>query len=444
MNLFYTEAMPGPQGDILISSNSRNIHQWSEIGCIKMTIIIVVFLGFLSSLSAAAVNVTTVNQTMGEGGVTAALSFTMDATDGADVTVNFNVIGGTATGGGADFTLPATSTVITNGTLVGTATVTLIDDLLDENNETVIVQITSVTGGAGSVGPSDTHTITINDNDDPPTVSLAYANATINENAASTNLVATLGALSELDVVVGITYGGDATATADYTSGNTITVSAGSISSSIAITGVDDALDEPDELVIASISSLTNATELGGGGTQIDTVSIVDDEGVPAVTLSIDNAAISENGGVATVTATLDVASGQNIVVKLSIAGTATVTDDYTIGADSIIIYAGQFTGTVLISAVSEGVYEPDETIIVDLLSVVDGAATETGTQQVTTTLNDANTLPTVTLLMSADTVTEGGAVTLTAILSAPSSIAVVVDYTFGGTAVSGVGNDYT
>src|SRR5262249_38544490 len=94
-----------------------------------------------------------------------------------------------------------------------------------------------------------------------------------------------------------------------------------------------------------------------------------------------------ENAGVATVTATLSAVSGQDVTVNLGFTGTATYPDDYTRSGSSIVIPAGQASGSITLTGVQDTIQEPDETIEVDILSVTNGI--ENGTQQVTATITD-------------------------------------------------------
>jgi hypothetical protein len=113
----------------------------------------------------------------------------------------------------------------------------------------------------------------------------------------------------------------------------------------------------------------------------------------PTVTLSLTGSPMAEAAGVATVTATLSATSASVVTVNLAFAGTATLTTDYTRSGASISIPAGELTGSITLTAVQDTVYEnPNETIIVDIASVVNG--TESGTQQVTATITDSNRAP--------------------------------------------------
>ena len=147
-----------------------------------------------------------------------------------------------------------------------------------------------------------------------------------------------------------------------------------------------------------------------------DTVSIVDDDAAPSVSLAIAPSSVSEATGTATATATLSVISGQDVTVNLAFSGTATNVSDYTRSSTQIVIPAGSTSGSVTLTAVQDAVDEPDETIIVDISSVTNG--TEIGTQQDSVTITDDDVTPTVTLAIVPTTIAEAaGTTTVTATL---------------------------
>ena len=93
----------------------------------------------------------------------------------------------------------------------------------------------------------------------------------------------------------------------------------------------------------------------------------------PGVSLNIDHATIAENLGTATVTATLlDPADGQ-VTINLSFTGSAAFPGDYSRSDIQIVIPSGQSTGSITLTAVSDGDVEVPETINVAITSVTGG-----------------------------------------------------------------------
>ncbi|WP_175469616.1 beta strand repeat-containing protein [Desulfoluna spongiiphila] len=159
-----------------------------------------------------------------------------------------------------------------------------------------------------------------------PTVTLSLAPASsIDENGGSTNAKATLSHAFDKAVTVSLAFSGTAAGSGtDYTaSGASITISSGSLSGTVAITGVDDVLDEADETVIVSISSVTNGSE---SGVQEETVTLTDDDAEPTVVFTSAAQASTDESGTLTLTAELSAVSGRAVTVPFTIGTGSTAT----------------------------------------------------------------------------------------------------------------------
>src|SRR5205814_6254703 len=121
------------------------------------------------------------------------------AASGLDVSIPYTMTG-TAIGGGTDYSITASPAAILAGATTATITVTVVDDTIDENNETVIVTMgapTNATQGATTV-----HTVTITDNDAPPTVTFTAGSQTVAESVGTTEIILQLSAASGQKVTV--------------------------------------------------------------------------------------------------------------------------------------------------------------------------------------------------------------------------------------------------
>lgn len=101
--------------------------------------------------------------TVNEGDGTATFVVTASAASGADITVDWQTVSGTA--GAADFAAGSGTATITAGDTQTTFTVALTDDAVVEGTETFSVELTSADGA--TLGDAS-GTATITDNDDPP------------------------------------------------------------------------------------------------------------------------------------------------------------------------------------------------------------------------------------------------------------------------------------
>ena len=376
--------------------------------------------------------------TIDEDGVpNATLTATLSQAAPTDVVVTLTYTG---TASGSDYTASSTTITILAGQTTGTVTIDPTSDLLSENNETVIADITNVTGGNGATeNGTQTATVTITDND-APTVSLSGGTTIDEDGVPNATLTATLSQAAPTDVDVTLTYTGTASGS-DYTaSSTTITILAGQTTGTVTIDPTSDFLSENNETVIADITNVTGGNGATENGTQTTTVTITDND-APTVSLS-GGTTIDEDGVTnATLTATLSQAAPTDVVVTLAYTGTASGSD-YTASSTTITILAGQTTGTVTIDPTSDLLSENNETVIADITNVTGGnGATENGTQTTTVTITD-NDAPTVSLSGGTTVDEDGGAnATLTATLSQAAPTDVVVTLTYTGTAS---GSDYT
>ncbi|NUQ63357.1 MAG: M28 family peptidase, partial [Pirellulales bacterium] len=372
---------------------------------------------------------------MAEAGGTATVTATLSSVWGQTVTVDLGFSGAATLT--SDYTRSGTQIVIPAGSTTGSITLTAVQDTLDEPNETIVVDVASVTNATESGTQQVTATIT--DDDSPPTVRLSPTNQSIAEAAGTATVTATLSAASGYTVTVTLGFSGTATNSSDYTRSSTqIVIPAGSTSGSITLTAVQDTRDETDETIVVDITGVTNGSEYL---TQTATVTILDDDPPPTVTLSLSGSPMAEAGGVATVTATLSAASGRSVTVNLGFLGTATYSSDYTRSSTQIVIPSGSTTGSITLTAVQDTLDEANETIVVDITSVTN--ATESGVQQVTATIADDDPPPMVGLSLSGSPMAEAaGAATVTATMSVISGQAVTVFLGFSGTAT--LTSDYT
>ena len=104
--------------------------------------------------------------TADESGTTAVITVQLSAVSGRDVTVPFSVNGTSTAVDPDDYTITSSPITITAGNSTADITITIAADSLDEDNETVIVDMGTPTNA--TQGATITHTATITDDDDPP------------------------------------------------------------------------------------------------------------------------------------------------------------------------------------------------------------------------------------------------------------------------------------
>ncbi len=364
------------------------------------------------------------------GGSTSALTITVDYA---------TTISGTATAG-SDYTAIGGTLTFTPGVTSQSFPLTILNDTLDEADETVVLALTNPASATLGVG-GDLATLTIVDNDEPPTVQFSSSAYSVSESGGTATITATLSAESGLPITVTYaTADGSATAGSDYTAiSGTLTFAPLETSQTFAVTVLQDALDEEDETVNLTLSDPVNVT-LGTPGAA--TLTIVDDDPTPTVQFSAAGYSLGESLGLATITVTLSAPSGRSVSVDYATGGgTATEGSDY-IGTSGTLDFAlGQTNRTFTVTILPDALEEPNETINLTLSAPNDAVL---GTPaSATLTIVDDDTPPSVQFSDSAYSVDEsGGTASITVTLSAASSFTVTVNYaTSDGTALAG--SDY-
>ena len=367
-----------------------------------------------------------------------ALTVDLSTASANDVTVNY-AITGTATGSGTDFTLANGSLTIAAGDTSGAITIaSIVNDALDEANETVIVTLTASPTNA-ALGSDDAHTYTINDNDDTPSLSIADVTAA-NESAVNKTFTVTLSAASGLAVTVNYaTSNGTATAGADYTAtSGSLTIAAGATTTTFTVGVLADTLAETNETVTLTLSSASNASISDATAT----LTITDDDS--SVSLSINDVTTSdESAANSTFTVTLSAVSGLAVSFDYATSnGTATSSADYTATSGSLTIAAGATTTTFTVGVLADTLDEDNETVTLTLSGASNATISDaTGTL----TITDDDSLPGVDYRIASSSGAESlSSAVLNVDLSAVSGKAVTVNYAVTGGTATGSGTDFT
>ena len=360
-----------------------------------------------------------------EGG-TARFRVTLSTTSESTVTVRYRTQDDTATAG-SDYSSRSSTLTFSAGTTEQFIDVATTQDTLDEPNETFTVTLSSPSGATLDDG---TATGTINDNDAPPSLSIAHAEA--NEGDVATFDVMLSPASGKSVTVNYATGNGTALAGQDFdsTSGS-LTFDPNTTQRTVRVQTREDAIDEPDETFTVRLNSPGEATL----GTSTATGTIRDDDNPPA--LSIGDTTVEE-GNSAQFTVTLSPASGKTVTVNYATAdGSAQQPADYSFRSGPLTFSPGDLRKTVSVPTIGDNIADDGETFTVNL----SGASNATVQRnQGTATITDDD-LPTLSIRDA--TVEEGNSAQFTVTLSMTSTQTVTVRYgTSDGTAEAG--NDYT
>ena len=363
----------------------------------------------------------------------------------------------------ADYNVPATVTIPANAT-TGTLTVRAeenTDDVPGPVNmeaRTLVLEFGTLTGGI-EAGPPATATTTVNiaDNDDPAvTVSFGAADYSGTEGGTvdvevTLTLPSTTPATTtpERDVVIPIAAVLEGGAVAADFSGLPSSVtfaedaSAAALTQSFTISVVDNTVEgDRGKNIALSFGSLPTGVT---AGTQASANVALQDNDSDNIVISISPATLAEAGAATpvTVTGTLDLTSmemlASEVVVTLSLAGTADNPGDYTAGTLPTLTFSMDApTGAtaeamVTLTPVDDTVVEPDETI------VIGGTTAGFGVTAATLNLTDSDTA-TVSLTGPTGNVEEGGMANFIATLSAPVGADVIVPWSASGVDESDLG----
>jgi hypothetical protein len=255
------------------------------------------------SVSLDDVVVTEVNT----GTVAAVFTVALSQASGQTVTVDYATANGTGSAG-VDYLASSGVLTFASGTTTQQVTVTVNGDLLDEPDETFLVNLT---GATLATIPDGSGTGTIVDNDPAPALSIADASV-VEGNAGTTtaSFVVTLSAASGRTVTVDFaTANGTATAGTDYVAGiGNLTFAPGETTKTIAVTLNGDAIDEVDETFAVNLSNPVNAAL--ADGTAVGTIR---NDDAPAVPLTWTQTAYSDfvGGTIGSATYVTDTTGGE-------------------------------------------------------------------------------------------------------------------------------------
>lgn len=194
------------------------------------------------------------DENAGQGVITA----TLDGVSALTVTVPYTASNGTALAG-SDYVTTTSVLTFPPNTLAMTFTVPLLEDPLDEADETVALTLGSPSGAA--LDTPLTATLAIVDNDLPPEFYLTSDEYSVNENAGPALITATLNAESGVTVTVNYsTTNGSALAGSDYTSASgMLTFSPGLTTATFSVPIVNDDFYESDETLSLHLGQAVNA-----------------------------------------------------------------------------------------------------------------------------------------------------------------------------------------
>lgn len=390
----------------------------------------------------AAIAIDDVSRLEGDSG-SSFLSFTvsLDNPSSQTVTVNYATVDETATAG-SDYTAQSGTLTFNPGETTQTLTIPILGDLLDEANETVLVNLTSPTQAilADSQGRG-----TLIDDDGQPTIFISDVSR-VEGNSGTTGFSFTVSLSNASTLPVTVEYAtADNTAQAgtDYTpTAGTLSFAVGETSQTITVLVAGEIDLEADETFWVNLINPVNATIADNQAIG----TIANDEIQPTITIS--DASIAEgNSGTATLTFTLTLSSviGQAVTVDYATVDDTAITadNDYGAATGTVIFNSGETSKTITVTVQGDTQREGDERFLVNLsnptlAAIADGQAVG----------NITTDEPLATLAIADVSIAEGNSsttdLTFTVTLSEASSQTVTVNYETANGSATSTDNDFT
>ena len=334
------------------------------------------------------------DMTVPEGGlVDSSASFTVTRSGiiTGSASVQYAITDGTATAG-SDYSSAATGAIeFAAGQTTKTVPFTVLADLINEPNETVVLALSSPLGvsladaqGVATIADDD---ILLGLLDTPgPATFLAISDVLLTEGSEGTTgatfTIARTGLTTGTSSVQYATVDGTATAASDFTgiAATTLSFAAGETAKTVTVNVSGDNVAEPRETFSIKLSSPSGATIADDTGL----ATVFDDDVLP--TIGIGDASVTEgNSGATTATFTITrsgVSVGSSSVRYATAPGTASAESDFIgVSATTVTFGPAETTKTLSVSVKGDTVAEAAETLSVRLSSPVGATISDdTGT----------------------------------------------------------------
>ena len=317
----------------------------------------------------------------------------------------------------ADHSISPQELVFAPGETEKTFSVTLVDDTIDDDDETLTLSIDEPHIKSG--GTNDTATVNITDNDDPEVAVQFGASAYSVLEGSTVEVTVTLDVDPERTVTVPLTVTDqDGASPADYSGvPASVTFDSGEMSKTLTFSATQDDVDDDGESVKLTFG--TPPPRVSAGTVNESTVNIRDDDD-PQVSVSFGATSYSvAEGSSVTVRVTLSADPARSVAIPIT-----TMNEDGASNADysgvpaNVIFASGETEQTITFSATQDDVDDDGESVKLAFGTPPPRVSAGTpGETTVTITDDDIPSSVEVSFGSAAYTVTEGGTVDVTVIL---------------------------
>lgn len=362
------------------------------------------------------------------------LAVALSRTSSAPVTVQYQVIGGTASG--ADYTLTPGTLTFDPGEWAKSIPLAISDDADVEVDESVKVTLFNPVGATHDGIKVITYTIK---DDDVSSVSVTATVPMADEvGPVAGNFRITRTGSTNASLLVNYQITGTASGPSDFPAlGTSIIIPAGIEFVDLPVIPVDDTTVEMDEEVTLTLISAPGGKIVAPGS---DTITILDanTNGLPVVTLTSTNQPSAVEGGAdGAFVLTRTGPTNSSLTVFLTTAGAAASGTDYTALPASAVIPAGQFSVTLPVVPVNDSLVEGEETVLASVTARDIYRVAFPGTARVMVQDDDQSVRIDAGDFEAAEPGTNSGEFTFTRF--GTTNMAVQVFYTISGSASNGV-----
>ena len=267
----------------------------------------------------------------------------------------------------SDYSGVPASVTFNTGETSKTFTFNATDDSVDDDGESVKLGLGALPSRVtkGTTGES---VVSITDDDKPTSLTVKFEQSTYRVGEGSSVAVKLiLSDDPEQDIVIPITTANQGGATsADYEPIPTaVTFRAGETSTSIAVTAVDDSVDDDTESVRLSFGTLPTTPAAVTQVSPSETVVSITDDDVPEVTVNFQSAALTvAEGNSATVRVTLNADPERTVTIPITRSNEDGASDqDYSGVPASVTITSGNTSATFSVSITQDTIDDDGESI---------------------------------------------------------------------------------
>ncbi len=261
------------------------------------------------------------NVAEGNAGDTPTLSYTVTLTGETEqeVTVDYaDTTSGTATSGTDYETITAGTLTFAPGTTTQNIDVTVMGDVADEGDETVIVRLSGETNATITTADG---TGTITDDDGAPVAGVTVTPATLSvpeDGGTTADYTLVLNTAPTADVTIAVASDTDTAATVSSAS-LTFTPTNWDTAQTVTVTGVNDNVDNPSDERTATVSHVPTSTDAGYGSVVIASVTVtVTDDDDAGVTVDPTTLSVLEADGTGAYTLVLDTVPTADVTIAVA------------------------------------------------------------------------------------------------------------------------------